>query len=365
MFNRYMMALARDSRGETQSDLAKSMGVWQGTVSKYESGIKEPPAEFVQDLADHLQYKPSFFHEVDRPHGMPPFHYRKRKKLGVKALNKIIAEINIRRLHVSKLMRAYEDIYSKEIPEIDRDEYVGKGHDHFSLDDVANHLRDIWLVSPGPIDNVVNLIESWGGIVIPCDFGTNLIDAMSQRIEGLPVLFFININSPADRIRMTLCHELGHMILHTTSLVDDEIMEKEADKFAGCFLLPTNEIRPQLRNKFNLRHLANLKMHWKVAMQAIAVRAEELDLITPYQYKMFFIEMGKLGYRKREPYEPPKEKPRLLRIMIKYHTDQLGYTKQDLSDLLQIYPEEIDSMYGEDKFEPTPTYKQLYLRVVK
>ena len=61
-------------------------------------------------------------------------------------------------------------------------------------------------------------------------------------------------------------------------------------------------------------------------MAALAVRADRLKLITPYQSKMFWIEMGKLGYRKREPNEPPKEAPKLLRQMIAFHMNKLGYS---------------------------------------
>ena len=68
MFNRYMMVLARESRGETQTDLAKSLGVTQGTVSKYESGLNDPPPEFVKDLSDHLRYRTDFFFEIGRPY---------------------------------------------------------------------------------------------------------------------------------------------------------------------------------------------------------------------------------------------------------------------------------------------------------
>src|SRR5436309_9411323 len=102
-------------------------------------------------------------------------------------------------------------------------------------------------------------------------------------------------------------------------LIDCAIpLEDEADAFAGAFLLPADEIRPQLR-RFDLRQLANLKQYWKVSMAAIAVRAERLKLITPYQSKMFWIEMSRLGYRKREPGEPPKEYPKLLRRMVAFH----------------------------------------------
>ena len=98
----------------------------------------------------------------------------------------------------------------------------------------------------GPIANMAGLIEENGGIIIPCDFERDLIDAMSQRIDGMPVLFFVNMNSPADRVRHTLAHELGHMVLHTINLKDDEEMEDEADHFAGAFLLPADEIKVHL-----------------------------------------------------------------------------------------------------------------------
>ncbi len=95
------------------------------------------------------------------------------------------------------------------------------------------------MVPRGPIDNMVELIEENGGIIIHCDFGTDLIDAMSQRIDGLPTLFFVNVNAPADRVRFTLAHELGHMVMHTISVRSDEEMENEADEFAGeLFVCP-------------------------------------------------------------------------------------------------------------------------------
>jgi Zn-dependent peptidase ImmA (M78 family) len=74
-----------------------------------------------------------------------------------------------------------------------------------------------------------------------------------------------------------------------------------------------------------------MKVYWRVSMAAIAVRAERLNLITPYQSKMFWIEMGKLGYRKREPNEPPKEHPRLIRQMVAFHINKLGYSFSEMA----------------------------------
>jgi Zn-dependent peptidase ImmA (M78 family) len=307
----------------------------------------------------------AFFYEVGRPYGLPPFHYRRRKKLSAKSLGRIVAEMNIRRIHLTKLLISFDWKTNAFIPEIDPDEYQGRSKKPFTIEGAARSVREMWMLPTGPIPNMVDLLEANGGIVIPCDFGSDLIDAMSQRIEGLPVLFFVNVNSPSDRLRHTLAHELGHMVLHTITVKSDEEMEDEADAFAGAFLLPADEIRPQLR-RFDLRQLANMKLYWKVSMAALAVRADRLKLITPYQSKMFWIEMGKLGYRKREPNEPPKEHPSLLRQMIAFHIKKLGYGINEMAKLLHLRAAEFQDMYrGEIIGEAGPASGRPALRVVK
>ena len=362
-----MMTLARDSRGLTQTELACCIGVKQGTVSKYEAGLLEPPADFINELASALGYAVDFFFQTGRPYGMPPFHYRRRKKLGVKPLSKIIAEMNIRRIHLDIFLRSYDMLEVKKIPEIDRDEYRGGHGKAFSVEDIARHLRECWLVPDGPIENVIDLIEGNGGFVIACNFESDLIDAVSQRIDGMPVLFFVNMNAPADRIRYTLCHELGHMVLHTTTILEDEEMEVEADRFAGAFLMPAMELRSQLQ-WFDLRQVANLKRYWKVSMAAITMRAFHLGLITPHQKKVFFIQMSKSGYRIAEPHEPPKEYPRKVRGIISYFVSVLGYTKAELAKTLFVSEGELDRLYsfGEvDTHSVAGSSSVSHLRVVK
>lgn len=361
-----MMILARDSRGLTQAELADQLRVAQGTLSKYEGGLSEPPFSFIDELADVLGYERAFFYEPGRPYGLPPFHYRRRKKLSAKALARIVAEMNIRRMHISKLLVSFDRKPNAFIPEIDPDEYQGRTRATLTPDDAARLVRETWLLPAGPIPSMVDLLESNGGIVIPCDFGSDLIDALSQRVDGLPTLFFVNVAAPADRLRLTLAHELGHMVLHTITVKSDDAMEDEADQFAGAFLVPADEIRPQLR-RFDLRQLANLKQHWKVSMAALAMRAANLKVITPYQSKTFWIEMGRLGYRKREPFEPPKEPPKLLRQMISFHIKKLGYSFGELAKLLHLKLAEFQQMYRTEIIgeSPTPETVKRHLRVIK
>ena len=359
-FNHNMLTLARDARAITQEELALRIGIWQGTLSKYENGVLPVPDDFVSELTRALRYPKEFFYQQGQPYGFPPFHYRKRKKLSAKALGRIIAEMNIRRMHVAKLARSFDLKTNRFIPEIDMDEYQGRSRRRPDIEDVARSVRESWMLQRGPVPNMVEVIEENGGIVIPCDFQTDLIDAMSQRIDGMPVIFFVNVNSPADRVRHTLAHELGHMVLHTISVKEDDEMEDDADHFAGAFLLPADEIRVQLR-RFDLRHLANMKGYWKVSMQAIAYRADRLRLITPYQSKMFWIEMRRLGYRKREPNEPPREIPSLLRRMVAFHRRHLGYSNSDLASLLCLEETEFEAMYDPEIIDPSPRKPTLWI----
>jgi Zn-dependent peptidase ImmA (M78 family)/transcriptional regulator with XRE-family HTH domain len=362
-FNHHMLTLAREARGLTQSELASASSIAQGTLSKYETGFLIPTDEAIEQIAQALCYPTQFFQEQDVPYGLPPFHYRRRKKLSTKAIGRIVAEMNIRRVHIKKMLLSFE--YSKNafIPEIDQDEYRGKSKAYITPEEAARVVREMWMVPRGPIANMVELIEENGGIIIHCDFGTDLIDAMSQRIDGFPVLFFVNVNAPADRVRFTLAHELGHMVLHTISVKDDEQMEDEADAFAGAFLMPSDEVRPQLRT-FDLRQISNMKLYWKVSMAAIAMRAHRLKLITPYQNKTFWIEMGKLGYRKKEPNEPPKEHPKLLRQMVSFHLNKLGYSVGEMAKLLCLKVSEFSEMYRPEILGDAPDPRPR-LRIVK
>jgi Zn-dependent peptidase ImmA (M78 family)/transcriptional regulator with XRE-family HTH domain len=357
-FNHHMLTLAREARGLTQEELADALSLGQGTLSKYETGVYAAPREFAESAGGTLGYPADFFYQAGQPYGFPPFHYRKRKKLSKKALGRIVAEMNIRRIHIQKLSISFNLSSNRFIPEIDIEEYQGSTKKRPDVEDLSRSLRESWMLPDGPIPNMVDLLEENGGIVVPCDFGSDLIDAMSQRIDGMPVLFFVNTNVPADRLRHTLAHELAHMVLHTVTFKADDEMEKEADNFAGAFLMPKDEIRTHLR-KFDLRHLANMKAYWKVSMSSIAMRAAYLQLITPYQQKNFFMEMNKLGLRRREPNEPPAEHPKMLGRMIEFHRRKLGYTDDDLSRLLCMNLGEFRATYA-----PTPAPSAQHLRLV-
>ncbi len=337
-FNPDMLRLARDANSLTQAELAGASCVTQALISKLEHGlVTEPSDEVVNALAGSLKFPPAFFYQPDRAIGFPHFHYRRRAKMGAKELARIEAVINIRRQHLQRLMRSYEQPVEKPIPQVDLD---ASGT---TPEKIAERMRAFWLLPRGPVNNLVEVVEQAGGIIISADFHTALLDGVSFRSEGLPPLFFMNNIMPGDRFRFSLAHELGHMILHTVP-GDDAEMEDQAHRFAAEFLMPAAEIRPYLKEA-KISSFARIKKFWKVSIKALIKRAHDLKMITDHQYKMLNIQYNK-AFKAGEPGDVPIETASRLKAVVRYHVEQLGYTMVDLGRLLCIREDDVSRVYG-------------------
>lgn len=339
-FNRAMLEVARAARGFTQGELASRAGVTQALVSKIENGITaDPTPETVSAFAEALGLPLDFFYSQEQPHGLPPFHYRKRAKLGKRALDKIEADINLRRIHLARLMRSYDPSPEREFPSIDLERLQWRPAD------AAQFIRGHWMLPRGPINNLTEAVERGGAIVIQIDFGTSLLDALSFRLPGLPPLIFMNSAMPGERYRFTLAHELAHLVLHNHPATDEE-MEAQADEFAGELLMPAKEIRPYLSGP-SLGKLSRLKPYWKVSIKALIVQCSKLKVITPSQYTGLLVNYSKAGFGKGEPFPIPVERPTKLSEAIKFHFDSLGYSVEEIAHLLMLRSEEFVDMYTE------------------
>jgi Zn-dependent peptidase ImmA (M78 family)/transcriptional regulator with XRE-family HTH domain len=319
MVNPAMITLARQARGLNQTQLSAATGLSQGFISKAENGVVEVTPERLEKIAAALRFPVDFFAQVDRTAGPVCLHHRKRQTMPVMRLHSIHAEVNIARLQSLKLLHGVEIQAAYEFPHMDIDEYS-------SVEEVAQLARAHWGLPMGPIDNVVSVIERAGGIVFMNTVGTDKFDAISLWMDGRP-FFYVNADIPGDRLRWTLSHEIGHMIMHSRPTPDQE---READLFAAEFLMPAREIRPELAN-LSLPKLAALKERWKVSMQALIRRAHRLGQITDRQQKSYFMRFSQLGYRKREPVEVPLEVPMLIQKIIEIHRKDHGYSVGDLS----------------------------------
>lgn len=335
LFNPEMLVVARKARGLTQSTLATRLSMKQAHLSKIEAGMLNPPDNMVEKLSAILKYKKDFFFRRDNIFGIDAaiIYHRMRQSISAKLLDKIEAQTNIYRMHITRLLQA-ANITECRIPSYDPDESEGPIN-------VARAVRALWKLPSGPIRNLVQTVEDAGGIVIPYDFGTKKIDGLGQLIRPHPPLFFLNINFPGDRWRFSLAHELGHVIMHSIPRPD---MEKEANQFAGELLMPYRDIAPALQS-ITLDKLVDLKMYWKVSMQALLGRAKELGTIPERKIYYLWAQMSRAGYRTKEPVDIPQEQPSILIEIINLYVSRLGYTIPEICETLAIHENEFNIFY--------------------
>jgi Zn-dependent peptidase ImmA (M78 family)/transcriptional regulator with XRE-family HTH domain len=321
--NRELLALAREARGLSQAELAAALGSTQSRVSKLESGILELADADLEQIASVLEFPEEFFFLPDQGEGFGTacMYHRKRQSLSVKELRVIHANINIIRIHLTRLLRGVEIDTTNAFHRMDIDEYGG------SPETIARLLRGTWKLPIGPIRCLVAAIENAGGIVIPSDFGTNKLDAVSHWPRTMPPLFFINRSIPVDRWRWTLAHELGHVVMHR---IPTPNAEQEADRFASEFLMPEREVASDL-DGMSIARAIQLKPYWRVSAQALIRRAKEVGKIDESRYRSLYTQMSMLGYRKNEPEPLAPESPTVARDLIRVHRQQLGFTVPQLS----------------------------------
>lgn len=326
-FNPVWLVIARQSRGKTQKDLAESLSVNQGWLSRIEGGLRTISEDKVKEVASFLNYPVEFFSQPDPPYlaGRTDVFHRKTP-VPDKVLDRINGQLTIISTALEKLLQGVE-IDGMDMELVDLEDF------HGSIEEIAQMVRSNWGVPRGPVKNLTQLIENAKAIVIPFDFGTRHIDAISFRLSNSRPVFFMNTSAPGDRLRFTLCHELGHMIMHQGVLRENK--EDEANRFAAEFLMPAHQITPYLDN-LSLGKLAALKLQWRVSMAALLKRAQTLSTITPAQAKRLWIQMSQ--YRQREPEELdiPIETPRLYKEIINAYQNELEYDVPELCKLLRL-----------------------------
>ena len=115
--------------------------------------------------------------------------------------------------------------------------------------------------------------------------------------------------------------------MHTTPTSN---AEEEADRFAAEFLMPEREIAHELRG-MTIAKAANLKLKWRVAMQALIRRAKDVGAINDARYRSLSVRISQLGYRKNEPNPIKAETPKVLRWVIDLYLRDRGYSVKELS----------------------------------
>jgi Zn-dependent peptidase ImmA (M78 family)/DNA-binding XRE family transcriptional regulator len=338
--NPKMIALARESRGLTQLELAEKLSLSPSHMSRIEQDFTELGEHHLKSLSTVLNYPGEFFYQEGE--NLPPaLALRKRNIVAQKVLLPIEAQVNIYRLNIEKLLKA---ISQPEInlPVLDI-EKVG------SPTEAARKLRKLWKIEKGAINNLTQILEENGLFLFNFDFNTERVDGMSILANGKFPIIFSNKRSMGDRQRFTLAYELGHLVMHLqTNASFTRDISHEANEFAAEFLMPEKDIKTDFKDGVTLNILADLKRKWKLSMQALLYRANDIGVITDNQKRYLINQFNSLNIRRREPAEldVTRENPMKVRDMITNYKNKQKLNVKQLALFFNTNEEEFLSKYS-------------------
>jgi Zn-dependent peptidase ImmA (M78 family)/DNA-binding XRE family transcriptional regulator len=291
-------------------------------IHKYELGKATPGSDVLLRLAKALCVRVEFFFRpasIEVKLGEPAF--RKRSSASAKHLQAIRAKQKDwveKYLEVESLFAANR--FKVDFPNV-RARHIRK------LEDVelfARALRRVWKLGVDPIDNLTEVLEDRGVKVVMLE-GQRDFDGLSCWANDKIAVIVVNKDKPTDRLRMSMAHELGHLLMDLSRNIDPE---KAVRRFAGAFLVPEEAVRLELgshRHKLNLYELQTLRHKYGMSVQAWIYRAGDLGIVSQSYVSSVFRAFHSSGIEKRELGKPlPTEKPmRFERLLIQAVDEEL------------------------------------------
>lgn len=284
-------------------------------IHKYELGKSMPGSDVLLKLAKALGVKMEyFFRPLAQNVSLSVPAYRKRANASAKHLQSVQAQAKDwveRYLEVESLFSANR-VLKVSLPK-EQDRSIRKMED---VEHLTKELRIDWKLGIDPIDHVTEVLEDRGVKVVMLE-GDDDFDGLScWANDDIPVIV-VKKNQASDRLRFSIAHELGHLLMKVSSSVDPE---KAADRFAGSFLVPEEAVRlelGELRNKLSSFELKSLREKYGMSIQAWIYRAKDVGVIADSYAVSVFKLLRKLGIHTREigeqlPSEQPKRYKRLV-----------------------------------------------------
>lgn len=290
---------ARKMAGLSLERLAeRAGGLTKQAIHNYEIGKRKPDSQTLIKLAKALNVRPEYF--LRKPNlEIATFEYRKKSRLSAKAKDYIeekTRDVIERYIEIESIL-GIQSIWENPLENI----IIKNSED---AEKAAEELRKKWNLGANAIPKLIESLEHFGIKVINVTANENF-DGLSCFINNMPIIIYNDNFKENVRIRFTIAHELGHILLNLEEILNDKEKEIICHRFAGAFLLPKEKIYLELggnnRSKITFEELLWLKEEYGISMQAIAKRLHYLGIISDSAYKRFNILVNKYKWRQNEP----------------------------------------------------------------
>jgi Zn-dependent peptidase ImmA (M78 family)/transcriptional regulator with XRE-family HTH domain len=315
----------RQAMQMTVAQLAARIGVSRNTITNYEAEKTEPSTSELLRLAEAFGCAIQDLLRSESAAVPPRFAFRAHQPLRKDPSITVAAR---------KYLRAYDEIeeitnsrLQGKLRKLDGD-YDGPLKDR-DIEMAADTLRQTsGLHDTGP-ENIASVLEGLGVRTLFFEHEGKGLEGLST-IQGDMILVMLRDRKRVvERTIFSAAHELGHLVLHPHLFTNEEQdedgdskrYEEEANKFAGNFLVPSDEVvrvwREERLNRLSLFNaLILLKRVFHVSFHCLYHRVTELKLHPPIDRAIFTNQikqqLGIVGPAKMDDLEPDPLKPEVL-----------------------------------------------------
>ncbi|MBQ0016584.1 MAG: ImmA/IrrE family metallo-endopeptidase [Bacteroidales bacterium] len=275
---------ARKIRCLSQRELSNKLEgqVSPTAIEKYEKGLMMPSSSALILLSKALGMKLDYFF---RPFTVAidtsKFEFRKSASIGVKKLESIKFMVCA---EIEKYLEIEGILGNTTSFTLDYSNILVEGEDEAKL--LARKLREDLNIGYDAIVSAVELLESCGVKIIEIDHDEKF-SGTCNTAGTIPVIV-INRNMTSERKRITIFHELGHLLMHCAEGVDKE---KMCNIFANEVLIPSDKFKNLLgasRHDISLVELQAIQCEYGISVDALMAKAAQLNIITNNRYTSYY-----------------------------------------------------------------------------
>ena len=294
---------ARLMNGFSLQDLADALEnkLSRQALHRYEKGEVIPDSEKINWLSKVLKVTPDYFFRSTQVE-LGAIEFRTLTKIPPKEaaiVNEKTREYLSRYLELEEILHIPGEFKSP----LDN---FGVITSFKQVNEAAECLRAKWHLGKGALFNIAELLEDNFIKVVRLDVDDAFDGLQTFVNNSIPVIAYNarKINKP-DRIRITLLHELGHLLLNFGNASDKQ-KETFCHQFAGAMLLPESILKAELgehRNKLSVNELGSIKKQYGISIQAIVMRAKACGIINDNYTRQFFFMIRQMNWSVDEPVE--------------------------------------------------------------
>lgn len=313
-YNGVRFEVLRHIHGLTQRELGDRIGIAQSKLSRVERGDVLPTAELVMRASAEFGEPEAFFQVPADAFPVGPIAFRKKASTPAAEKNRVRALF----LEASRVFARVSEASNYR---------TFTAADGMTAEPAraAERVRaGLAIESAGAVRNATRALERLGvGVVLDLDddrwksgradaSGFSMPTVKSER----PLVATVSIDR-GDVQRLTLAHELGHLILDRGSpqihCSPRSPQERAAFEFAAAFLLPVSVLRERIHEHSTLRDYLGVKAEYGISVGAIVMHAKRFGVITESRARTLQIQLSSRGWRDSEPVNVVKEEALLFK----------------------------------------------------